>query len=425
MVKVYGLSRARAGHFMYVKTATFSPPTWALTRWLAEPPAGTSDAIRAELARSLFGTLPIFFGGIFNTILVALAVTLRQPTFWFKLWLALEVVICLVRLAVLLYAFKEAREGRKTPTDIYLVLALCWGASVGLGTFLGLVSGDWVVATLTCLSSAAMVGGICFRNFGAPRLASLMIVLSLGPTCPGAIFSGEPILMIVFLQIPFYLFSMSMAAFRLNRMLVATMAAEQESGYRARHDDLTGLSNRAHLMRLMDERLEKTRGGSPGFALFYLDLDGFKAVNDTRGHAAGDRVLQMVADKLNGAVRIAGVTARIGGDEFVVLIDGISQDEALAFGERLVEKIAHPYDLGEGVSCEIGVSVGISCAPEHGRDARLLLAAADGALYAAKAMGKCRVAMAGNEAFAQSMLAPLVPEAGDPLRLPQPKRTSA
>lgn len=410
---------------MHVDKATFSPPKWALTRWLAEPPAGTSDAIRAELARSLFGTLPIFFGGIFNTILVATAVALRQPTFWFKLWLAIEVAICLIRFAVLLYAFKAAKEGRKTPTDIYLVLALCWGASVGLGTFLGLVSGDWVIATITCLSSAAMVGGICFRNFGAPRLASLMIVLSLGPTCPGAILSGEPILMIVFLQIPFYLFSMSMAAFRLNAMLVSTMAAEQESGHRARHDDLTGLSNRANLTRLMDERLRGLALGKPGFALFYLDLDGFKTVNDTRGHAAGDRVLQMVADKLNGVVRISDVTARLGGDEFVVLVDDISQADALAFGERLVEKIARAYDLGDGIVCEIGVSVGIACAPDHGRDTRMLLAAADGALYAAKAMGRCRAAIAGNEAFGEAIQVPLAPEAGDTLRLPQPNRATA
>lgn len=410
---------------MHVDTATFSPPRWALTRWLAEPPAGTSDAIRAELARSLFGTLPIFFGGIFNTILVATAVTLRQPTFWFKFWLAIEVAICLIRFAVLLYAFKAAKEGRRTPTDIYLVLALCWGASVGLGTFLGLVSGDWVVATITCLSSAAMVGGICFRNFGAPRLASLMIVLSLGPTCPGAILSGEPILMIVFLQIPFYLFSMSMAGFKLNRMLVATMAAEQESGHRARHDDLTGLANRANLTRQIEERLRNPGAPHAGFALFYLDLDGFKAVNDTRGHAAGDRVLQMVADRLNAAIRIPGVTARIGGDEFVVLVDGLSQQDALAFGEQLVEKIAGAYDLGDGIACDIGVSAGIACAPAHARDARMLLAAADGALYAAKAMGRCRVAMAEIDVIGGPFQVPLVPEAGDALRLPQPNRATA
>ncbi|WP_204265424.1 hypothetical protein, partial [Enterobacter hormaechei] len=81
--------------------------------------------------------------------------------------------------------------------------------------FLGLTCGDWVIATLTCLSAAAMVGGICFRNFGAPRMAATMIVLSLGPLCLGTLFAGEPMLLVVFLQIPFYLYSMSAAAFRL------------------------------------------------------------------------------------------------------------------------------------------------------------------------------------------------------------------
>lgn len=395
---------------MNVSKATFSPPTWAFTRWLADTPAGTPEPVRAELARSLFGTLPIFFGGIFNTTLVAAVVTSRQPTIWFAVWLALVLVICLIRLAVLLHAFRAAEAGRRTPTDIYLVLALCWGATVGYGTFLGLVSGDWVIATLTCLSAAAMVGGICFRNFGAPRLASAMIVLSLGPVCLGAIPAGEPLLLVVFLQVPFYLFSMSMAAFKLNQMMIATMVSEHESGHRARHDDLTGLSNRAHLMRLLEERLEKTRGGGAGFALLYLDLDGFKAVNDTRGHAAGDRVLQMVADRLNGLARITDVTARMGGDEFVVLVDGVSLDEAIAFGEELVARIAQPYDLGEGVTSVIGACVGIARAPEHGRKARLLLAAADGALYAAKAVGRCRVAIAGDADFVRAAQASLAPD---------------
>lgn len=401
-------------------TGTFSPPTWRFTRWLADTPAGTPDAIRARLIRDLFGTLPIFFGGIFNTVLVALVVALHRPEPWFLAWLALEALICTARFLVLVRAFSDARQGRSTPTDIALVLALCWGGSVGLGAFLGVVSGDWVVATLTCLSAAGMAGGICFRNFSAPRLASLMIVLSLGPLCPAVVIAGEPILMIVFLQIPFYLIAMSIAVFRLNHMLVSTMAAEQESVHRARHDDLTGLSNRADLALQMTERLSRA-GGPERFALFYLDLDGFKAVNDTHGHAAGDRVLQMVAHRLNGLVRIGDVIARLGGDEFVVLADGLAEDDALRFGERLIVKIARDYDIGGGGVCTIGVSVGIACAPRHGTDVRALLAAADGALYAAKAMGKCRAAMAGDRAGPS-----IVPEEGDgALPLPQANRSPA
>jgi diguanylate cyclase (GGDEF)-like protein len=405
-------------------TATFSSPTWTLTRWLAEPPAGTPDNIRQKLVAEMYGSLPVFFGGLVSTMLAPSVVVLIHPTPIFMIWFALELTVGISRLCLLVYSRRAATLGRPTPTDLHLVLALCWSACLGLGTFLALTSGNWVIATLVCIPAAAMVGGICFRNFAAPRLATAMMVLSIGPTGLGALLSGEPVMLTLVALVPMYLFSMTMAAFKLNRMLVSTMTAEQESGHRASHDDLTGLSNRSNLTRLMDERLKGTSNGAPGFALFYLDLDGFKTVNDTRGHAAGDRVLQIVADKLNGFVRVSDVTARLGGDEFVVLVDDIAEADALAFGERLIAKIARAYDLGDGVSCEIGVSIGIACAPHHGRDTRSLLAAADGALYAAKAIGKCRVAMAGHEAFGEAIDVPLVPGTDDPLRMPQSSRAS-
>src|SRR3546814_5370645 len=102
-------------------------------------------------------------------------------------------------------------------------------------SFISVLSGDWVAATLACLSSAAMVGGIAFRNFAAPRLVALMILLSLGPCAVGGAMSGQPILLVATFQIPFYLVSMTIAAFRLNRMLVATMRAEHANRHRARH----------------------------------------------------------------------------------------------------------------------------------------------------------------------------------------------
>jgi diguanylate cyclase (GGDEF)-like protein len=409
---------------MHTDTATFSSPTWVITRWLAEPPAGTPDNIRQKLVAEMFGSLPVFFGGLVSTMLAPTVVVLIDSRPIFLIWFALELTVGISRLWLLVHSRRAAARGQPTPTNLHLVLALCWSACLGLGTFLALSSGNWVIATLVCIPAAAMVGGICFRNFAAPRLATVMMVLSIGPTGLGALLSGEPVLLTLVALVPMYLFSMTMAAFKLNEMLVSTMTAEQESGHRASHDDLTGLSNRANLTRLMDERLRGIDAGRAGFALFYLDLDGFKAVNDTRGHAAGDRVLQMVADRLNGLVRISDVTARLGGDEFVVLVDDITEEDAFAFGERLIAKIARSYDLGDGASCEIGVSIGIAGAPEHGRDARSLLAAADGALYAAKAMGKCRVAMAGPEAFGVAIDVPLVPEAGAPLRMPQLTRSS-
>jgi diguanylate cyclase (GGDEF)-like protein len=129
-------------------------------------------------------------------------------------------------------------------------------------------------------------------------------------------------------------------------------------------------------------------------ALLFLDLDGFKNVNDTYGHAAGDQLLKMAAERLQRVLRANDVAARIGGDEFVVLAENLSEERALALGVSLIGAIARSYDFGNGTSANIGVSVGIAMAPDHGTDFVDLLAVADAALYEAKTAGKSRCCMA-------------------------------
>jgi diguanylate cyclase (GGDEF)-like protein len=387
----------------------FSLPRWRLTRWLADAGTDVPTEIRVALVGGLYGTLPIFIGGAANTVAVSLLISLRIPTWPFILWCAFEVVCCATRLAVLLIAQRRAARHEPTPTDLYLLLGVAWAAGVGFGTFISLTSGDWVVASLACLSAAAMVGGICFRNFGAPRMAGLMIFLTLGPCCFAAPFLGEPIMLIVFLQIPFYLYSMTKAGYRLNAMLVTTMRAERENAFQARHDLLTGLSNRAGLAQALDASLARSAEG-PSLAFIYLDLDGFKAVNDTHGHMAGDQLLQLVSERLRRLIRTGDLAARIGGDEFIVLSEQVGRAQLKRFGERLIRDISQPYEL-DGSTLEIGVSVGIALAPEHGSDMESLMSTADNALYRAKSGGKSRcviasAAMLGSQPRALARTAP-------------------
>lgn len=120
-----------------------------------------------------------------------------------------------------------------------------------------------------------------------------------------------------------------------------------------------------------------------------LDLDRFKAVNDTLGHAAGDALLQQVAMRLRQVTRAAEVAARIGGDEFVILQTGAHQPQAaVSLAARLVEALAVPFSL-DGQPVSIGTSVGIALFPQHGRSNAELLLAADIALYRAKRQGGC------------------------------------
>lgn len=359
----------------------YSLPRGKLARWLTEPGQDTPHEIRVALVGTLFGTLPIFFGGVSNTVAVAWVLACRHATLPFKCWLIAEIVVCAVRLATLTLSRRRAREGKSTPTDFYILLAPLWGATVGYGALVSAMSRDWVSATLAFLSAAAMVGGICFRNFAAPRLVAVMICLSLGPCCIGALLGGEPVLLLTLLQIPFYLFAMSAAARHLNAMLISTMKAERENSHRARHDALTGLLNRDGLFRAAG-----TTSASPlkaGMTVFFADLDGFKLINDAHGHKAGDMLLVQVASRLRMLASAGAWVARMGGDEFVIVdpqVDRAPRDWA----SLVTEAIERPFELAPGLQVSVGASVGFTTVAADDLDFDLVLRRADLAMYAVK-----------------------------------------
>lgn len=365
----------------------FSLPKWRLTRWLTHSGPDTPADIRAALLASLFGTLPIFAGGVINTLMIAGVIAWRRPEPLYISWLLLEVVLAIVRVTILRAALQAAPKGGNTYTDIYVLLALFWAFSVGYGVFITLLNGDWLAATLAGVSCGAMAGGICFRNYGAPRLVAAMIFLSLGPMCLGALFSGEVITAIVFIQIPFYLISMTIASHRLNRILVSTMLAERASKQRANEDALTGLANRTGLQVALERVCASARGQDSDAALLYMDMDDFKRINDTYGHAAGDQVLTTIAQRMRAMLRVDDVAARIGGDEFIVLVTGIDATAALRLGEHLLLDALQPIALADGTRVIVGMSIGISIISANNRSPQAALDSADAALYRAKARG--------------------------------------
>jgi diguanylate cyclase len=373
-------------------TEVYTLPHGRAAKWLLHAGADIPRAIRIALVGSLFGTLPIFAGGVLNTVLVAWLLARRHPTLAFHAWVALEVTVCLARLIVLVIARRRALARKSTLTDTYILLAPLWGATVGYGALVSVLSGDWVAATLSFLSAAAMVGGICFRNFGAPRLVAVMIFLSLGPCCIGAVLAGEPTLWITLLQIPFYLFAMSAAAWRLNGMLVTTMKAEQENDRRARHDELTGLLNRAGLFAAVRAREPGAPHAYAGAALLYLDLDGFKAINDAYGHEVGDTLLALVARRLRAITGDGALAARLGGDEFVIVTP--PHADPLALADALVQELATPFHVDGERALSIGASVGVAMFDRDFDELDGVLRDADNALYEAKRAGKRRWVMA-------------------------------
>ncbi|MGH1591452.1 putative bifunctional diguanylate cyclase/phosphodiesterase [Methylobacterium phyllosphaerae] len=163
---------------------------------------------------------------------------------------------------------------------------------------------------------------------------------------------------------------------------------ESRIAHMARHDALTDLPNRTLFHECLSQRLDTLRHNSGGCAVLCLDLDRFKAVNDTLGHLAGDALLREVASRLKQAVRAGDIVARLGGDEFAILVSNVARAETVPdLAARLVAAVRMPT-LISAQSVEVGVSVGIAFAPEHGTDGETVFRRADLALYQAKADGR-------------------------------------
>jgi diguanylate cyclase (GGDEF)-like protein len=166
--------------------------------------------------------------------------------------------------------------------------------------------------------------------------------------------------------------------------------AEQKIYWLSRHDPLTEIANRLKFQEALEKALRNLKDGC-GFALHWIDLDRFKAVNDTLGHPVGDALLKSVAKRLRNAVREGDIVARLGGDEFAVLHCSADRHDAESMSRRLLQAIGEPHPVGgQSVSC--GASIGIAIAPAHGNSAEDLLKAADLALYRAKSTGRGVVA---------------------------------
>ncbi len=164
---------------------------------------------------------------------------------------------------------------------------------------------------------------------------------------------------------------------------------EKRIAFLAQHDLLTGLANRALFSEKLDDAAKRLQRHGTIFTVLMLDLDKFKYVNDTLGHPAGDQLLVEVAQRLRSSLRDTDVLARLGGDEFAIIQENEKDqgEGAIALALRVIGLIEQPFDLN-GHRVEIGTSIGIAFAPEHGTDPETLLKKADLALYAAKSGGR-------------------------------------
>lgn len=170
---------------------------------------------------------------------------------------------------------------------------------------------------------------------------------------------------------------------------------------RAYYDELTGLPNRNLFNDRMARAIARARREGIPLTLLFCDLDNFKVINDSLGHAAGDVLLQHVADRLRGVMRVSDTVCRLGGDEFVAILEGSDANAAAHVAEHIIAALSAPYLLGAR-TLSIGTSLGIAIYPEDGKDAGELLRAADTALYAAKSAGRSVFRFFSRELDAQA-----------------------
>jgi diguanylate cyclase (GGDEF)-like protein len=175
---------------------------------------------------------------------------------------------------------------------------------------------------------------------------------------------------------------------QIRQQLGALQVSREELEHLARHDVLTGLYNRRAFQERLEHTLVRSQRRGERFALLFIDVDNFKTINDRWGHEAGDAALKIVALRLSTATRKADTVARMGGDEFVVLLENPSQrDDIINIAEKLLDSVRASIQF-EGNSMQVGFSIGISQYPDDGDTAAQLLARADQAMYETKAAGR-------------------------------------
>ena len=166
------------------------------------------------------------------------------------------------------------------------------------------------------------------------------------------------------------------------------LETEERLIHLATHDPLTLIPNRSLFYHRLDQAILRARRNGSSLAVFFLDLDGFKVVNDTFGHEQGDVLLQIVAERLRQPLRQSDLVARLGGDEFAFILEDLHGPlDAALIAHKVQAALAEPFLL-EGVTLSISASLGISLYPQHAEEARNLLKLADGAMYQIKSKGK-------------------------------------
>lgn len=362
--------------------------------WLTAPADAANETIRTELCRTLVIQRRTLVFGALSMGLLLLAMALFHNVGQAMLVAGLVAVSLLMRAHTLDIASRATDDADHIQGIVES--GLFYAVTLSVTAVVATLSGQLALVVLGALITTGLVFGFCIANSGAPRYAILQSVLVMLPYLIATGLSGPPEMLIIFIHAPIWILGVLMLITTNHRRLAGLIKAQQTSRYLAYNDALTGLANRAQVMTTLQQRTtprpvpRKSVQARQSY-LLYLDLDGFKSVNDTNGHAAGDALLQAVARRLQDNVRNGDLVGRLGGDEFVILLQDYPPNEIRSLANRLNQAIAHPFSLPSGIEVRIGVSIG---GAPLGKDPQEALAQADSMLYSAKHEGRGTYALA-------------------------------
>lgn len=387
-------------------------------------PTSLSEPVYRDLVATLFTmAFPILGLGVILVVLgLQLYVQWRDPVMGVLTVLAAGVT--LARLMII------SGYKRGDPGTMALALLQRWESRYAWGTYafamLLALFNMRVLATHSPLSHLVAVSlvftfgaGLVSRIAGRPLICVTGLLLATLPTILALALHGMGEATV----------DLHAQLFLIESLLVATVTAmslqtvwhlygstlehlttKHELSHLARRDALTGLPNRLLLRERFEQDMRVVMLGRQALALHFLDLDGFKGVNDRFGHPAGDALLRQVAERLGALVRAEDMVGRLGGDEFVVIQCPVGHvDETEMLARRVIRQLSATYDVG-GVPMDISVSVGIALAPEHAGNWDDLAVCADAALYRSKKSGKAQFAF--YRADLPSDAAPMASSAG-------------
>lgn len=320
------------------------------------------------------------------------------------IWYGTFLFIAVARTAIVVFysRFKLQEIHTIFWSRLFIMGSFFGGLSLGLIAIMLFPFGDPFLKTLSILILAGMTAGSITTLSAIPVAAIGYLVISIGPFIVSIFFVEQFIYRLFDITLFAYLIFMIALSLRLYRMiknliylqfendeLIKDMAAiNQLLDNMATHDQLTNLDNNRLFHINLENAIKRAEREKKSIALLFLDLDNFKAVNDTYGHDVGNKLLLIIADRLRNALRKSDQLARLGGDEFTVIIEDADKKQDIRLtAKKIIHVLSSPVQIGKA-RIHTSASIGISLYPQDGKDSQTLLRNADQAMYHVKKHGR-------------------------------------